>query len=148
VLVAAEVSRGGLGGALPPAAAYVHGVARFGEGDRLASSLEETVARFRDPAVVATAVEELCGADRDIFPTFDSVVHTLSTFCQTLYMHWQELDSRESRLTPKDVRLVADAMLRAIQDAVPSRVFAEDVNRSLSLDQLLGEGRRHQGGEV
>jgi len=146
VLAAVEMGRVGRGGALPPAAAYVSGMSRFGEGDRLASSLEEMVARFRDPVIVSTAVAELCGSDLDIFPTFDAVVRTLSTFCQTLYTHWQELDSRASRLTPKDIRSAADAMLRTVEESVSAGLFAEEVNKSLALDQLLGAGRRQLRG--
>lgn len=146
VLTAVEVGGAGRGGALPPLAAYEHTVSRFGEGDRLAASLETTIARFGDPGVVAGAIRRLCSPDSDVFPTFDVVVHALVEFCRSLVVHWQALDARASILTSKDVRAAADEMLRTIQDSVPAGLFAEEVNKSLALDQLIGAGRRYPGG--
>jgi hypothetical protein len=146
VLTAVEVGSAGRGWALPARAAYENSVSRFGEGDRLASSLEETIGQFGDPGVVAGAIRRLCSPDSDVFPTFDVVVQALAAFCRSLVVHWQALDARASILTSKDVRAAADAMLRTIQDSVPAGIFAEEVNQSLALDQLLGQGRRKLGG--
>jgi hypothetical protein len=141
ILVAVELSTRYDTPTLPDRRRFVERFGRFGESERLSEELEEVVRRYAEASAVRAALLGICQRDRDLFETFDDVVNTVATYCQRLAEQWSALDAGETAPDRKAQKARADEMLRVVEAAVPPGAFAEDVNKSLSLDGLPGMKR-------
>jgi hypothetical protein len=123
---------------LPPSIGQGDGHHQPGARKRLAADVEAVVRSFAHPDSVRSALSLLVDPDKNVFTSFDVVAQTLANYCSGLEQRWRAMDERRKVQSERDLKREADAMLHSVEAAIiPSRLVV-DLNKSLSMRQLLG----------
>lgn len=132
ILVAVRLHESGQRLTLPERRPFRHSPGPSGAQFVLADRVMATVRELSAPGAVVSTLERVCEPNIDVFDSFGPVIDTVRDFCE-------QIDRLGGAEKPQIgvLRKQAEAMMKAVADAVPPAVLAEDLAKHFALEGVI-----------